>query len=501
MSLMTKFRRRALALAFACAAFAPAAQAHASVNQTSIIEDERLMLDPATQASALTEAASLGADVVRANVIWRNFAPNANSTRKPKHFDGKNPDAYPAGVWNSLDGLVSGAQARGLQPLLTLTGPGPAWASRCKGSVKARQICKPDPKLFGAFVRAVGKRYQSVTMWSIWNEPNQGAWLSPQYAVSGHSAALTSAPLYRSLALSAIAGLRGTGHRGQTILLGETAPLGDDPSGCSTERGVTVSRGCVKKILKTSPQTFLQGVFCVDSHGHRLTGSKSSVEHCGHYKKLNVTGYAHHPYTRGGSRPPLSKVNPGEITIADASRLTKLLDAAARAKRIPAHLPVYYTEQGWQTNPPDNLFGVTPDQQAEYINQSDWIAYNNSRVLSVAQYLLQDTPPQPAFQTALRFPNGSPKPAYAAYQLPIWVVSKGANVLVYGQVRPAPNGSAQTVTIQAAAGPGSPYTDVQSVAVTSPNGTFTATAPASAGSVWRLVWGNLVSRQAQAAPK
>jgi hypothetical protein len=214
-----------------------------------------------------------------------------------------------------------------------------------------------------------------------------------------------------------------------------------------------------------------------------------------------VTGYAHHPYTRGGSRPPLSKDNPGEITIANASRLTKLLDAAAKAKRIPAHLPVYYTEQGWQTNPPDTLFGVTPDQQAEYINQSDWIAFQNRRVASVAQYLLQDTPPQPAFQTALRYPNGSPKPAYAAYELPIWVVNKGANVLVYGQVRPAANGTAQTVTIEAASGPGAAFADIQNVAVTSANGTFTATVPASAGSVWRLAWNGSTSRQAQSAPK
>src|SRR6201999_46311 len=114
--------------------------------------------------------------------------------------------AYPAGVWAGLDGFVSGAQARGLTPLLTVTGPIPAWASRCKGSVKSRHVCKPDPQLFGQFVRAVGSRSPSVTMWSIWNEPNQGAWLSPQYAVSGSSAVLTSSSLYRSLASSAIAG-------------------------------------------------------------------------------------------------------------------------------------------------------------------------------------------------------------------------------------------------------------------------------------------------------
>ena len=33
---------------------------------------------------------------------------------------------------------------------------------------------------------------------------------------------------------------------------------------------------------------------------------------------------------------------------------------------------------------------MTDDQQAEYINQSDWIAYNNARVHTVAQYKLVD---------------------------------------------------------------------------------------------------------------
>ncbi len=496
--------RRVLAVVVACAALAPAAPAHASTDQLSLIEDETLMLDsgPAVQSSALDEAKALGADVIRANVIWSKYAPSPTSTKKPKRFDGKNPNAYPAGVFSQLDSFVAGAQARGMQPLLTPTGPIPAWASRCKGSVKARSTCKPNPQLYGAFVRALGKRYPTVTMWSIWNEPNLRAWLAPQYEKSGSSGLLTSASSYRALAASAIAGLRGTGHRNQTILLGETAPLGDDPSGCSTQRAARVPLSCTNRILKTSPEVFLRGVFCLDSRGHRLTGSKASDQHCGHFKRLAVAGYAHHPYNRGGSQPPLSRTNPGEITIGASSRLSTLLDQAAKAKRIPAHLPIYYTEHGWQT-PPDTLFGVTLDQQAEYINQSDWIAYNNPRVKTVAQYKIVDDKNIPAgFQMGLRFfGSGAHKPSYDAYKLPIWVVSQSANVLVYGQVRPADDSTAQTVEIQSAAGPGSPFTTVQTVTVTSLKGQFTATVPASSGSLWRLRWNGLVSRQAQSAPK
>ena len=138
-----------------------------------------------------------------------------------------------------------------------------------------------------------------------------------------------------------------------------------------------------------------------------------------------MTGYAHHPYTRGGSRPPLSRTNSGEITIDTASRLTRLLDQAARAKRIPAKLPIHYTEHGWQTKP-DLIFGVTDDQQAEYINQSDWIAYNNARVHTVAQYkLVDDENVGSGFQMGLKLLTGAHKPAYDAYKLPIWVSGIG----------------------------------------------------------------------------
>src|SRR3954467_2282964 len=473
MSLMTETsRRRArrfLVAAVACAAVAPTTPALAAPDQQSLIEDETLMLDSGStaQAQALDEAKALGADVIRANVIWSRFAPSASSKKKPKGFDGKNPAAYPAGAFTMLDSFVAGAQARGMEVLLTATGPIPAWASKCKGSVATLRVCKPDPQLFGAFVRALGTRYPSVKLWSIWNEPNLRSWLSPQYEVVGSHAVQRSANLYRALATSAIAGLRATGHRADQIWLGETAPLGDDPSGCSAQRSLRVPKKCASKILKTSPETFLRGVFCLNTKGKKLTGTEAKDQHCSGYKKLNVTGYAHHPYTRGGSRPPTSGVNAGEITINVASRLTRLLDNAAKLKRIPARLPIEYTEHGWQTKP-DLIFGVTDAQQAEYINQSDWIPYKKKRGHTAAQYKIVDAPDSGAgFQMGLRLLTGAPKPAYAAYKLPIWVSGKRADVTVYGQVRPAANGTAQTVDVQVASGAGAAFQTVQSVPVTS----------------------------------
>jgi hypothetical protein len=473
----TSLRRAGRALAVAVAGVLLAAgPAHASSTQLSMIEDEHQMLElgPAAQAAALDDAVALGADVVRANVIWARYAPAPTSKKKPKGFDGKDPNAYPGLA--PVDGLVQAAQARGLQVLLTATGPIPAWASRCGGSVATRRTCKPDPTLFGQFVRALGKRYPTVKLWSIWNEPNLRSWLTPQYS----GTTLQSAALYRSLAVSAIAGLRGTGHRSDTILLGETAPIGSTPG----------------PRANANPEPFIRAVLCLKSNGAKLTGAEAATQRCKGFKKLQVKGYAHHPYTRGGSRPPNSRVNPGEITAGTISRLTKILDQAGRAGRVSRRLPIYFTENGWQTNPPDRIFGVLPEQQARYMNQSDFMAYGNSRIKSVAQYKIIDDADEGSFQSGVRMLDGSPKPSYAAFQLPIWVTKKGSKVSVYGQVRPAGDRAALQVEIQHAASAGAAFTTVQTVAVSSLKGQFKATVPDPGGGVWRLRWGTLTSRQA-----
>src|SRR4051812_22385158 len=213
-----------------------AAPAHASKTQESIFQDDATLLgdDTAKREQTLDEMQALGVDTVRALVLWNRVAPDATSSTKPAGFDASNPDAYPAGNWGRLDALVQGAQARGMQVLLTPTGPGPGWASDCSGDYAARRICKPNPAEFGAFVTALGRRYQSVKRWSIWNEPNQGGWLQPQWAITSKGATPYAPHRYRQLVQSATGGLSASGHGGDQILLGETAPIGRTTGSLST---------------------------------------------------------------------------------------------------------------------------------------------------------------------------------------------------------------------------------------------------------------------------
>jgi hypothetical protein len=377
--------------------------------------------------------------------------------------------------WDRYDALVRGTRARGLGLILSPSTPGPLSASRCR---PRRPTCKPSPRAYGAFVRELGRRYSGtfrdlprVRRWSLGNEPNQPAWLTPQYDRRGP----VSPRLYRGLARAGIAGLRASGHGRDQILLGETSPIGRT-WGARARRPMP-------------PAEFLRELFCLNPRGGVLRGVAARRAACGRdFRRLAVEGYAHHPYARGGSRPPASRPSArGEITISSPRRLTRILDAAARAGRIPRRLPVFYTEFGFQTNPPDRLFGVRPSLQAAYINQADWMAWRNPRVRSVAQYKLVDDTSLSSFQSGLRYAGGRAKPAYAAYRLPIWVSGRR----LYGQVRPARNGSRQRVRVQQRRR--GAWVTVKSVTVRFRRGHFVTRIPARRGA-WRLEWNGLTSR-------
>src|SRR4051795_9585110 len=157
----SRSRRGCAAVVAVVAAFALPAAAHASKTQESIIEDETQMLEcgPEAQARALDDAKALGAETIRANVLWRRYAPAPDDFQRPVGFDAGNPAAYAPGTWDMLGAMIAGAEARGLSVILTVTGAGPAWASRCQGSVAKRRTCRPRPRMLGDFVRALATQF------------------------------------------------------------------------------------------------------------------------------------------------------------------------------------------------------------------------------------------------------------------------------------------------------------------------------------------------------
>ncbi|HVE68081.1 MAG TPA: hypothetical protein VNB64_05815 [Solirubrobacteraceae bacterium] len=464
-----------------------ASPAAANRAQETMVQDDGLLLySSAEQRDAtLDELHALGADSVRAFVYWSTVAPAADSTQRPPDFDGADPADYPSDLWNRFDGLVRAAQARGLSVVLTPTSPAPAWASECAGSVTSRQSCRPDPAEFGAFLRALGTRYSGayadedegggtlprVARWGLWNEPNVGRWLTPQFVRRGRRLVPASPARYRRLAAAAIDGLHATGHAGDEILLGETAPIGHT-TGPISRRPMATAR-------------FWRNLLCLDRSGRALRGRAAVEQGCTRPRRLLASAIAHHPYVRGGSRAPHTRPRPDEVTIANPGRLQAILDQGARRGRLSARLPVYYTEFGFQTNPPDRVLGVSLRRQAEYLNQSDWMAFRQSRVRGIAQYLLRDDLGNGGFQSGLKFSDGRIKPAYGAYRFPIWVVRRGVSVTVFGQVRHARDGASGVVRVQVRL-PGKDWSTYRTV---KPNRKgFVLTRLWSKRGSWRLVW-------------
>jgi hypothetical protein len=481
--------KRALFTVVATAALVLPGTAIAGVDQESIIQDDHLLLARGADVRnrTLDDIRTLGADTIRALVHWRNVAPKPNAKRRPK-FDATDPAAYPATKWDPYDDLVRGATSRGIAILFSPASPIPNWGSGCKGGTQKRRACRPRSAHFARFVKALGRRYDGtyadenqgggvlprVSQWSIWNEPNIPGWLEPQFVRRGGKATPYASQMYRNLARKGFVALERTGHAITEFRLGETAPIGRT-TGPLADRPIP-------------PRTFIASLFCMTTSGKRLRGAAARRQGCSRATRFAMGGFAHHPYTRGGSQPPNTRGSAKlEITIASIGRLERLLDAAARLGRAPDDTPIYYTEYGFQTFPPDKLFGVTLAEQSRFINESDWMAWKNARVRSVAQYKIVDEPNVANFQTGLRFIDDRTKPAYQAYRLPIWVVRGDGEVGVYGQIRPAAPNASEEVLIQRSDDEDGPFITVGRFDVTSLRGHFTAVAQ-GAGGFWRARW-------------
>ena len=466
--------------------------ASASTSQESIMQDDRVLytMGPQAQGIALDQMAALGVDTVHTLVTWRGFVNDRDATRAPRGFKADDPSAYPHDKWNPLDDMIRGATARGMKVLLTPTGPAPRWADTCPSSERRRfnpGTCRPSAAKFGQFVEAVARRYSgsyvdesgegvlpAVKRWSFWNEPNLNAWLSPQTAKSGRRTVMKGVSMYRALVTAGAKGLTAAGHRGDQVLLGETAPI------------VPRSRG-------TAPVNFYRALFCVDSRGRRLRGTAAADVGCSKARRLPIQGIAHHPYTRGAGDPLLKRQSSGDITIAYTARLRTVARLGERSGLVPrgTSSKIYFTEFGVSSNPPGKKMSVPLDVQAEWINQADYIAYRDKSVRSVAQFGLEDDNSfrRETFQTGICFTDPPrpcfPKPAYHAYRVPIYVVDRGRNVLVYGQARPA-LADQRRIEIQHRAAGNQPWQTVQTVDLNA-TGHFLRTLPKRAGT-WRLAW-------------
>jgi hypothetical protein len=418
------------------------------------------LLDGRTRDQTLDRIDELGADMVRVVIPWRQVAP----THPPLFFDPANP-ASPGYEFSAYDAIIRGIKARGMRLLLTPSSPFPEWASASGTS----SLADPKPEEFGRFVHALAVRYSGwfsptpghplpgADLWSIWNEPNLGIYLLPQF----RNGVPYSPLLYRRLYLAAEAAISSVSPRA-AVLIGETSPTGSS--------------------AWIDPLRFARDALC-------LRAALASAPECG--RRIETAGWAVHPYASDDAVAPFEvSRRRAYLNFGSLSRLVRLLNRAATAGAIRPNLPLYLTEYG-QLSVPNPFVGVPLRQQAEYNGLAERMVYSHPRIASFAQYLMRDEIPAHqvsvtnyGFQSGLRFFGGGEKPAFAAFRTPLAVLRQGERVRLWGLVRPVRSRTKVTIRIRDRRGRPRRLARLRTNAA----GFFTRRTGFAPGRRWQVVW-------------
>lgn len=299
------------------------------------------------RASRIESSAQANASMMRLLVQW-NLVAKTRPSRAADPFD----LAY---EFDDIDEAVRAAQERDMEVMLTISGT-PRWANGGKNpNVMPRRLTD-----FTDFARAIASRYSGryagypfVRFWGIWNEPNLQLFLSPQFDKRGRSVAPAN---YARLYAAGYAGIK-AGNRLAKVAIGETSARGSDKG---TGLRPTHSPGKFAELVaKANP-------------------------------RLKFDAWAHHPYPFNPNSPPTQIVKWPNVSLASLPRFDASLKTWFRRKSVP----IWITEYGHQTKPPDAL-GVSYATQASYIQQAISIATRYRFVEMFVWFVFQDDPGQP----------------------------------------------------------------------------------------------------------
>jgi putative glycosyl hydrolase len=319
---------------------------------------------------------SLHAQVIRLNLHWSLVA-----RRKPINALDPNDSAYD---WSLYDRAALFARKYHIQLLLSII-DSPGWANGGAGKNRAptnmndlRSFALAAATRYSGNWRATGGgRLPAVHLWAAWNEANNPVFLQPQYKYVKGKWVIQSAIDYAKICEAVYSGVHGARVAGDQVACGLTAPRGNNNPG--------------QPRASVAPLTFLNAVHA------------AGLEH--------FDAWAHHPYAVSPAETPLTKPNStSAITLGNIQVLIN------QVTRYYGNKPIWITEYGWQTNPPDKFFGVSWARQATYLTQAFSVARRNPRIKMMLWFLLQDEPNVSGWQSGLETDRGQKKPAYTAFQ-------------------------------------------------------------------------------------
>jgi hypothetical protein len=322
---------------------------------------------------------TLRPQIVRITLSWGGVLGVARE--RPDH--GADP-ADPAYEWDRYDAAVIAASQRSVRVLFTIFGT-PWWAN----GGQTQNIAPQNMQRLKEFAYAAAFRYSGhyrrpdgvvlprVSLWTAWNEPNLPLGLKPQWRRIGGRWVIQSARDYARICNAIYEGVHLTLLRGQKVACGVTAPRGNNAP--ATRRP------------STSPIGFLRAA--------KAAGMR------------NFDAYAHHPYAGDPAyRPNARPRNPKAITLGNIS---KLIDEVTI---LYGEKPIWITEYGYETSPPDRIFGVSWNRQAEYMREAYTIVRRNPRIDLMLWFLVRDELRATGWQSGLVSSRGRRKPAFFEFQ-------------------------------------------------------------------------------------
>ncbi|MGH3072894.1 MAG: glycosyl hydrolase [Gaiellaceae bacterium] len=380
-------RHTALALALAALALLVVPSASASrFLQRGIFDDAQILYGNPDEVFPTLK--TLKTQLIRVNLQWGGV--NGVARRRPaKPAD----PADPAYDWSLYDRTVNYATQYGIRIVFSIVGT-PPWANSAKGvNVVPRNpldlqrfATAAATRYSGRFVSPDGRTLPRVIYWLAWNEPNNPAFLRPQYRrVRGRW--VPQSPIdYAKICNAVYRGISVASVGASRVACGVTGPRGNNEPGSARP--------------SLAPIAFLRGM-----------------------KKAGATkfdAYAHHPYYGKPSEtpstpPPQGKHGnaPTAITLGNIGLLIKEVTRLYGNKRI------WITEYGYQTNPPDRIYGVSLAKQARYVTQSYAIMKKNPRIDMMLWFLLRDERRarlEEGWQSGFLTETGKRKPAFTAFQ-------------------------------------------------------------------------------------
>jgi len=356
--------------------------AHASrYLRVGIYDEAQTLYGPVATTFALFK--QLHVQEVRLNLYWGG----PYGVAKTRPASATDP-ADPAYDWDLYDRTVNYAQQNGVHVVFSIYGT-PAWANGGKNqnvaptrAIDLRNFAYAAARRYsGVYMGSDGRLLPAVKEWLAWNEPNNPVFLTPQWKKTATGWRVQSAVDYAKICNAVYDGVHGTLAPSERVACGVTAPRGNNNPSSSRP--------------SVSPLAFLRAV--------KQDGL------------VTFDAWAHHPYYAGPSDQPTTVPVTTKGAPATAVTLGNISDLIRLVTQLYGNKRIWITEYGYQTNPPDALYGVSYAKQASYLTQAFAIARKNPRIDMMLWFLLRDDPNLNGWQSGLITANGAKKPAFNAF--------------------------------------------------------------------------------------